>query len=65
MVTGDHPITAKSIARMVGIISSGNIPLYSLSLQNIQALLVLCVCTCIAYFLGSATPDEIKDPNME
>lgn len=34
MVTGDHPITAKAIARNVGIISAGKIILLRLELED-------------------------------
>ena len=37
MVTGDHPITAKAIAKGVGIISEGESVLTCLELRNVAA----------------------------
>ena len=38
MVTGDHPITAKAIARMVGIISPGDIYNYAMVMTGLYTL---------------------------
>ena len=46
MVTGDHPITAKAIARCVGIISEGTVHMHCYTLYIVVHKLL---CTILMY----------------